>query len=161
MNIAINNALAVNVMRRLVGRLGDFSPVLSQFKDYHSAEVDSVFDRLQHGGSYRGLTWRPWPESALPHKRKRAAGQTLGRKRPSGNRVSASSKLNQDSGALRQDVRSGLAQRTKASLQYGTTLDYAPAVFKYRQPYSITAQDGAKLVELSAKALLQAMRGSS
>lgn len=157
--VAVSNSFAVNAISRMVRSLGDFSPVLKEFHAYHADQVDSVFDRLAQGGTYRGLTWRPWPESALPHRRKDGNGMTLGRKRPSGNRVSASARLNDDTGELREDIRHSLRERTKASLQYGTTLPYAPAVLRYRQPFSVTPEDALKLAELTKKSLFNALRG--
>lgn len=158
-NVAVQNALAVNAVSRLVRRLGDFSPVLKEFHAYHAREVDSVFDALAQGGTHRGLTWQPWPESALPHRRKDGTGMTLGRKRPSGQRVGPQSRLNDDTGALRADIRRNLADRTRARMTYGTDLEYAPAVLAHRQPFSITPADAAKLAELTAKSLQNAFRG--
>jgi hypothetical protein len=154
--VSINLWRTPFLIQELARRTGDLSPVLRKFHAYHSREINSVFNQLGRGGTYRGLTWKDFGASSMPHMRKDGKGMTLGRKRPSGKRVSEQSKLLQDTGALRQDASTGVFVLTRDKLQYGPSKFYAQAQYSRRSPYSVTKADQTKLMQLLLDALTQA-----
>tara|TARA_Y100000310_G_scaffold63233_3_gene58563 strand:+ start:2827 stop:3348 length:522 start_codon:yes stop_codon:yes gene_type:complete len=97
--------------------------------------TDSMFGRLRKGGRHRGVRWKGWAPQytrktdgvTVPAwggvKKLRGKGKVLGRLRPSGTRVSASSALMQDTGTLRS--RALLSRRiTKSKIVMGNNLRY-------------------------------------
>jgi hypothetical protein len=156
MGIGINLWKTPFLIQELARRTGDISPVLRKFHAYHSREINSVFNRLGRGGSYRGVAWKDFSPSSMPHARKDGKGMTLGRKRPSGKRVGPGSKLLQDTGALRQDATTGVFVLTRDRLQYGPSKFYAEHQYTYRTPYSVTKADSQKLMSLLIEALKHA-----
>ncbi|WP_155300531.1 hypothetical protein [Deinococcus kurensis] len=160
---------AVKAFTHIAGQLKDLRPVFRKFHAYHSREVDGVFKALGRGGTHRGITWRDWAPSSMPHARKRkglrhysvsgrkklphavasGGGMTLGARRPSGRRVGPGSKLLQDTGTLRRSASTGVLVLNNFMLVYGSNMAYAEAQAAHRPWYSFTKGDGEKLVELA------------
>lgn len=154
------------------------TPIFREFRAYYADQVDSVFDHLGQGGRYRYLYWKPFPASAIPHPRKRpglrwypmngggaryskpkktVTAMTLGRRRPSGKRLSVTSKLMQDTGRLRKDASESFMQ--PGSLIFQSRLAYAEKQFAMRSPYSVTPEDVVFLMGLTAKHITKALIG--
>lgn len=130
------------VMQRLARQIGDMRPLLREFHAYHARQIDSVFMKLgRGGGTYRDLVWKPWAPSSI------------GRRRPSGRKVTYASQLLQDTGRLRQDAATGVLMISPTSLVYGPSVSYAEKMYGSRNVYSVTRDDTRKLYELMKKAL--------
>lgn len=142
----VNADAAVSAFTQMAGQLEDLRPVFREFHAYHARQIDGVFRTLGRGGTTRGLTWRDFGPSSLPHNRVRAGSRwygarggaarlsrparsvgemTLGARRPSGARLTLQSKLLQDTGGLRQSAATGVLVVSKDELLYGSDRDYA------------------------------------
>lgn len=99
---------------------------------HSQAKSAEIFDRLERGGTHRGVTWADFSENYL------------GQKRPSGKRVDASSKLLRDTGFLSQSVARELEVVDRGrSVTLTTPVLYAGYQQALR-PYSFFIEEDAR-----------------
>lgn len=144
------------ITRRLEKELQDFSKPLKRFYVYILSETAQTFRKLgkRGSGSYRGVTW-PWFK---PVKIKTSAGiKTIpaegipgkykGKLRASGQRVTANSRLMQDSGVMRKAAL-GKFRISAVELTADTPVNYANIQQKMRPFAFMTADDVVYLKQL-------------
>lgn len=125
----------------------DLSPFFHAFHAYMVSQIDRQFETAGgggsalQGGSARGVYWAPYSQ------------RYLGRKRPSGARVTAGSRLLQDTGRLRQMAATEIVRTGPKSLAFGTRLRYA-GWQNARRPWAFIAdEDANKAVEMLGQVL--------
>lgn len=76
------------MLTRLHKTVKNPQPILKKFHTYMLRRTGLTFRELRHGGSFRGVYWKPF------------AASSIGRLRPSGRRITTSSNLLRDTGRL-------------------------------------------------------------
>ena len=150
----------------------DVRPPFREFAQYMRVTTDNTFQKLRHGGTYRGVSWDYF---APQYTRKtdgvtvpawggvpkiRGSGTVKGRLRASANvRVKAGDSIVQDSGTLRARAATVL-QMSPTVLRLGpkgTPLKYARYQQKARPFLFFTKYDGKMLVDIAVKQLHKAL----
>lgn len=122
--------------------------MLKSVRRVMNKNIGLQFVKLRRGGTARGVSWRPFANQyqrmfdgqtvtaagGVPRvrpawkpkgvKRGKTTGSVLGRKRPSGRRVTRSSNLMQDTGAMRAQ-RASINFLSPAVIRFGATVPYA------------------------------------
>jgi len=159
----------------LSAAIEDPRPVLLEFQAYMRQQTVEMFERNAHGGAHRGKTWPPFKPQytrktdgmVVPAwggvPKLRGGGMVLGRLRPSGKRITPTSNLMRDYGAMYQ--RAGMALRWEdngKTIVMATPQSYAPKQQKMR-PFSFyqIPQDPDKLVAIAREHLTRAGQGES
>lgn len=153
--------------------IADPRPVLLEFQAYMREQTVQMFERNARGGTHRGVTWKPFKPQytrktdgvVVPAwggvPKLRGGGMVLGRLRPSGKRLTSTSNLMRDIGAMFQ--RAGMALRWEdggKTIVMATPKSYAPKQQKMR-PFSFyqVPQDIEKLESLGQAYIDRAANG--
>jgi len=128
-------------------------------------QTDEMFVRAggpgsgQMGGSHRGVEWKPFSPQYIRADgtvvpawggvpKVRGAGFVKPRMRPSGQPVTPSSLLIQDTGRLRQRAATEIVRITPTTLVFGTALEYAAYQDRLRPFLFATEEDIDYLAKL-------------
>lgn len=116
-NVTIGVDKAQLVFTRISANLKNLAPAFRELQTYMQRQVTLMFSRIRRGGHYRGVSWE-WfaPQytradgTVVPAEggiaKVSGDGVVLGRLRPSGTRITASSSLMQDTGRMRSALLS-------------------------------------------------------
>ena len=141
-SIRIDTREAERLFRRKRWTQGDWRSVAIRIHNYQENAADSMYARLRRGGTHRGVYWADFaPQgtradgTVIPAHggipKVRGEGLRLGRLRPSGARVSASSALLQDTGNLRGRALSS-RRITRNAVTMSSPIKYARHQHKHR-----------------------------
>lgn len=117
LEIELNSA--VNLIDSRLRLLKDLQPLLDGIGEYVSERTEKTFDTLAHGGSFRGVNWPPLSKNY--------------KKRPSGAKVTPSTRLLDDTGRLKQQAINPRIDN-RGAITFEVDLDYAKSVAK-RRPF--------------------------
>ena len=172
LRLSINAAGLAAKERRLRGFLNrDFVRAFKRFRVYMLRQTGLTFRSLKRGGTYRGVTWKPYADQytrktdgvTVPAwgkvRKVHGVGLVKGRLRPSGKRVTASSNLMRDTGRLSAAAGQTLSYRNRGkTMRMGTNVSYAEEQQKLR-PFLFfqIPQDEEKLRELFVEEFERAM----
>ena len=136
---------------------GGMKKMLAEVNQQAVSDNLRLFTKEQYaddGGEIKN--WDKFKNSTLFYIRKRD-GVKVWRKRPSGQRYSASSKLIQDTGNTRQSIGStgvgGINKTTSSFTEYGTTVSYAAAQNKLRPLLGVAANTWEKIFKIIYRSL--------
>ena len=87
-HIKVDSAATELNLKELAGKVKNPKPVLKAVHVDMMGKTDKTFKALAHGGTYRGVTWRPF------------AASSIGRRRPSGKIITMQSNLLRDTGRM-------------------------------------------------------------
>lgn len=147
----------------------DPTPIFREFAQYMRVVTDNTFRALRSGGTYRSVTWKPfapqytrksgvvvpaWGGVAKVH----GSGVVLGRKRPSGARVDATSAIMQDLGALRARAANVLTIGKNRMTLGPQGLSYAIHQQRLRPYLFFTEKDSKEVGNIAIRHLQKALK---
>lgn len=169
--VKIDENVTVSLNKASKG-LKDQTDVLEEFHLRMISRIDRTFelaggeDSAAQGGydPFRNIKWPAFkPQYTRKNGKVNPAwgniptadgrGRTKGRLRPSGRRITPSSKLNQDTGRFRQRAATGYVSITRNSLTFGPDLNYASYIEEIRPAVFISNSDAALLEKMLSHSL--------
>lgn len=134
--VTVSDTMALRLFDRYAKEGTNFRKPLEEFRRWWQLKTAKAWNVPVTGGTFKG---RPWPGMKEQYTRKDGTvvpawggvpkvlgkGAVKGKKRPSGQRVTQSSKMIQDTNHLMRDFTLSVLELGRTRLRIGSELDYA------------------------------------